>query len=177
MPRVTHLGLKLFELFEDTLTLDTLETVFFYPSFPLFTCDVLNACHSNHGNTSVMSLSYVVLHVRSLSKQQVIEGCRGDLLPPCPARRQEFVVMDEEGGCHQLHLKVCYLFICLRCLCFSALLILKLRPPWKWVNPECWSSLCVCYFDARFHSWKTFFYACHLNLKQKLFVLSWGNIS
>lgn len=59
-------------------------------------CDVINVCHSNHGNASVMSLSYVVLDVRSLSKQQVIEGCCGDLSPPCPARRQGFVVL--EGG-------------------------------------------------------------------------------
>lgn len=44
-----------------------------------------------------MSLSYVVLDVRSLSKQQVSEGCRGDLSPPCPARRRGFVVMDGVG--------------------------------------------------------------------------------
>lgn len=61
-------------------------------------CDVINASHSNHGNTSVMSRSYVVLDVRSLSKQQVIEGCRGGLSPPCLARRRGFVVMDGGGG-------------------------------------------------------------------------------
>lgn len=90
----------LFELLKDMLTLDTLDTLetVFYSSFPLFKCDVINACHSNHGNTSVMSLSYVVLDVRSLSKQQVIKGCHGDLLPPCPARQRGFVVMDGAGG-------------------------------------------------------------------------------
>lgn len=114
-PQGTRVDFKLFKLLtasrEETKRCCRALKTSFHFMFSSRMRVVINSRHSNHGNPSVMSQACIVFWARgALSKQQVIEGCRGDLSPPRPARRRGVSVAVGVVG---RNLKVCYLSVCL----------------------------------------------------------------